>query len=493
MAISNVASDFIGQHADNKTRLWASGFIVGEEQEDPFVRLENTGEDAVIQQRHDLSKMAGDEIIFRTRAGLYGKGTSGDNEPTSFEKVKQSAFSVRIDYKHHAIEWTKRTEQIIDNELQQGVNVMLGQWWGRKKRSDLMMTLIHRGSSVRSNVVYANGKGSREALRSADVVSFDTIVNTAQILRTLGGRAAINRVSRNSEMKRVLKGFYFLGTGEGFLGLKNSSDYRQAVREGHERGDGNPLFTGEFVSIDGNHIWTWDPQDHDGAGPIGSPLNPKAVLGIAIDGAGASDTQIDITGGGNATDAADTEKEYFEFFSNFAYTFGTESGEQLSAGTTDRYVMIYNLVDSAAGGDAGKWGFYRFRTNNGNKLTIHSAASRLASANGTYKNTTVGNVTWDSTKNTVNHPSGSIIMECNSYGVPFGRTLVLGRHAGYRAYGRESYVRTTDATQTGGYKPRTWIRGCYGQATFKRRDGLCPNYLVVEHPVRYAGLGLPTI
>lgn len=487
MPISNIASDFVSQSTDNKVRTWASGFIVAEEEADPFVRLENTGADAVIAQRQDLTKAQGDEVIFRTRSGLFGKGTRGDTTPTTPEKVKQSTHSVRIDYVHHMSEWSKRTEQIIDDELASGLNVMMGAWWGRKKRDDLMMTLIARGSSVRSNIVFAGNKGSRELLRSADTVSYDTVVNMGQVLRTLGAQPAINRLSRSHSVQRSVKGFFFLGTGEGFQSLKNSSDYRQAVRDGGIRGVENPLFTGEFADLDGNVIWPWDPVDHDGAGAVGSALNPKAFLGTAIT---AADAALDITGGGNATDGADTEKEYFQFFSNHDYKFGTESGESVGADTsTDRYVMIYNVT----GVDAGKWGFYRFRINDGNKLTVHSAASRLASSLGTRTNTTVGNVTWNGSVNTAAHPSGSIIMECNSYGVPIGRTLVLGRHAGYRAYGREAYVRTPDDTLAGGFQRRTWIRGCYGQATFKRRDGICPNYLVVEHALKYAGLNLPTI
>ena len=78
---------------------------------------------------------------------------------------------------------------------------------------------------------------------------------------------------------------------------------------------------------------------------------------------------------------------YFEFFSNALYTF--TNGNSVAADTaTVRYLAILNLT----GANAGKIGFYSYKVNTGNTITVFN---RLRSAAAGASLTTVGNVTWE--------------------------------------------------------------------------------------------------
>ena len=111
---------------------------------------------------------------------------------------------------------------------------------------------------------------------------------------------------------------------------------------------------------------------------------------------------------------------YFKGFSNWDYQW--MEGQAANPDTSNRYVLIYNLIDSNGGlaGDAGKWGFYRYTVNSGNTLTTAAYAAndpnaaagaggpsggRLGgTANGggaDTRHTIVGNVNWNATVNTM--------------------------------------------------------------------------------------------
>lgn len=473
------------QSANNLPQIWEKGAIIAEYEADWMAKFEGGTKQSPVATK-TLPAHAGAKIHFRTGTGLGADGVRGDelvSETPGPEEARFGNFSVLVDYLRHAAKTNLRAGLVtgLKDEIITGFNTHLGDWVGRKKTADLLMMFRHQGNGENYTVV--NGK-TRETLTTSDTIGMSNIVTAGQALRTLGAQAATMIVDKHTKQK--LAGYKFIGIGEAWTNLRNSSDYKTAAREAQVRGDDNPIFQGGLIKIDGNVLVEVNPPDHDMEAAIGSPLAARALLGTAI---AAGTTAIDITGGGNATSGAKTAHKYFEFFSNYQYRWGTESGQTLAADTTDRYCVIYNLT----GADAGKWGFYRFRTNNGNKLTLHSAASRLAAAASGVAHTTVGGVTWDGVKNTDAHPSGSLIIETNSKGVPFAKTLVLGAMAACRAY--SSYERMVRAEESGegGFLKTLWIRTIFGQAPFTRLDSRKPNFMMVESAVSYAGLsGLPT-
>jgi hypothetical protein len=367
-------------------------------------------------------------------------------------------------------------------EIASGDAAEQGKWMGRQKTARMMMMFREKGGT--ENLTYAGGQLDENDIVSADSLSWDEIVNAKAQLEPLGGRPAkVGRVN-GVDVNRYL----VLGTIPGFFGLKTDPDYKQALRESGVRGDGNQLFEGGYVDVDGSFIRPYNPIDHDGQGPVGSAWNPKAFLGTAIT---AGTAAITVYGGGNATAAADTAKLYFKFFSNYAFELSAASGDSVTAGTSTRYFLVIN-PRSGTGGD-GKIGMYSHTTVAGNTLVT---VGRLGSAASGTRVTTLGDVVWDtgvwSGKHTDAHPVGATIVPCNEKGVPLGDTVILGAGAALRGYGKYRNHRSQEDVN-GGFVQRKYISSVFGQALRKDRLGRVPGYIRIRHAIKYAGLGIPTV
>ncbi len=133
------------------------------------------------------------------------------------------------------------------------------------------------------------------------------------------------------------------------------------------RGDSNPLFTGKLVDWNGIAIWEHIVVDPDVDDAIGSPLAPKALLGVAVT---ADDTTFILKSG---TDGLNTLPEYFRDFFGFDYLF-TE--DQTAAPDSNTY---YFWIKNMSGADDGKAGFYSYvgTANTGNQITAITGRLRL--------------------------------------------------------------------------------------------------------------------
>jgi len=502
IANANLASTLKAQAADYLPQLWKKGAEMCEQDEDFFQEFEGKGQLSPIRVETDLSKDAGQTIIFRTRAGLYGDGVRGDALiGDAVEEWKVGSYSLAVDYLRHATRRNQRTEDqtAMRNEIAEGINEDLGKWLGRKKTKDLSMMLRHRVDA--SSKVFADvsvgPKGSYNDLKSADVITMDGVIGWGQQLKTLGGEQAL--IGKTVDGNK-LSAYLMVSTGEALVSLKTASDWKQAQRDANVRGDDNTIFRGGYSRIDGHCIREWNPKDHDGRGPIGSACNPKALLGVPIT---AVDALVNpVLGGGSAANGAITTAMYFEHFSNYAYKFGDvtqTTGSLAPVGTFasdvdslgmagERYFLIYNLTD-------GKVGFYAFTTNDGNKLTM---TKRLrAAAGGGTAFATIGGVTWGTapwvaTKMTDAHPVGSVIIETNSFGVPFGTSFMFGAQGAVRGYGRFRNERTEQSYE-GGFVKDVFITSVFGQCPKARTDGKTPAVLRITHAIKYAGLSIPNV
>lgn len=504
---SNLTSTLAAQSANFIPTLWKKGAEMTEQDEDFFQEFEGKGASAPIRVETDFTKDAGQTIVFRTRSGLYADGVRGDTliGNDNVEEWKVGSYTLTVDYLRHATRRNQRTEDQtgLRDEIADGVNEDLGRWLGRKKTKDITMMLRHRihGTSKVIADVSTGSKATAENLKSADVITMDGIIAWGQQLKTLGAQPAL--IGRTVE-KNPIMSYTLVSTGEALVSLKTASDWKQAQRDAGVRGDDNVIFRGAFSRIDGHAIREWNPKDHDGRGAVGSALNPKAFLGTAITAASAAQ---DITGGGDATSGAITAAKYFEHFSNYAYPFGDSSqpatGGSLSplaaadwdtgSASSTRYCLIYNI----SGSNAGKMNFYSFTTNDGNKLTMTGRLDAASSGVAGIRNTTIGNVVlnsapWPAAKLTETHPAGSIIIETNSYGVPFGYSFMFGASGALRGYGRFRAERTEQSYE-GGFVKDVFITSVFGQCPRPRVDGRTPGVLRVLHAIKYAGLNIPNI
>lgn len=482
----NTGASLSTMAADDVRKLWQKTVDIFEQTEDFFEQFEGTGMSSPIWEKTDTAKGAGQKVRITVRSGYYGEGKSGDSlfeTTTDYEQILINGYDLEVDWLRNATAHNERMEEVMGmrGELESGDAAELGKWMGRQKTARMMMLYREKGGT--ENLIYAGGNLSEDDLVSADGLNWDEIVKGKAQLEPLGGRAAkVGRVNGNDVYRYLV-----LGTIPGLFSLKVDPDYKQALREAGVRGDGNQLFEGGYVDVDGNFIRAYNPIDHDGRGPVGSAWNPKAFLGEAIT---AGTTAIDIKGGGDATSAAETNKLYFKFFPQYAFEF--LPSDILTPGSATKYLLIVN-PRSGAGGD-GKIGMYSYTTgNNGNKITI---TGRLGSAASGVRVTTLGSVTWDTGvwagKHTDEHPLGATVIPCNAKGVPTGDTCILGAGSALRGYGKYRNKRTQEEVN-GGFVTRRYISSVFGQALRKDRKLRAPGYVRIRHAINYAGLGIPTV
>jgi hypothetical protein len=472
--------------ADDVRKLWQKTVDIFEQTEDFFEQFEGKTMASPIWEKTDTSKGNGQTMRITVRSGYYGEGKSGDalfETTADYEAVLINGYNLSVDWLRNATSHNERMEEVMGmrGEIESGDAVELGKWMGRQKTARMMMMYRERGGT--ENIIYAGGNLTEAGLVSADGLNWDEIVKGKSQLEPLGGRPAkVGRVNGNDVYRYLV-----IGTIPGLFSLKVDPDYKQALREAGVRGDGNQLFEGGYVDVDGSFIKAYNPIDHDGRGPVGSAWNPKAFLGVAIT---AGTTAIDVTGGGDADGAADTAKLYFKFFPNYAFEFLPT--DILTPDSAEKYFLIVN-PRSGVGGD-GKIGMYAYTTgNNGNKITI---TKRLGSAASGNRYTTVGSVVWDTGvwagKHTDAHPVNSTIIPCNALGVPVGDTCILGAGSALRGYGKYRNKRTQEDVN-GGFVTRRYISSVFGQTLRKDRKLRAPGYVRIRHAINYAGLGIPVV
>jgi hypothetical protein len=464
-------------------QLWETGVHVAEQEEDFFQQMESTSKTGIIVAKSDTSKGKGQKITFTNMSGFYDEPHIGDarfDGPEDFEEINISSYDLDVDWLRHAYSKNDRAEEVMGmrGEILNGANVELGKWLGRQKSEQMFGIFQLKLNSA--NVFYASGK-TLDTLTSADTLTWDEIVTGGQAMKPLGGLPA--NVSRAGGMP--IWSQTVIPTEAALTSLKLDPDYKTVLQNAGVRGEQNTLFNGGYPDIDGHTIVPYNPIDHDGIGSVGSFLNPKAFLGVAVT---AGTTTFDVKGGGNATDAAKTKKKYFKFFPNYAYEFLGAGVITPASGT--RYFLIYNV----SGSDAGKAGMYAYTTgNDGNKIAI---TARLGSAASGIRVTTLGGVTWNtgvwSGKHTDVHPIGSLIIPCNSLGVPIGDTLMLGRMAAFRGYGKYRGMRSQQELE-GGFIQQNYITSVFGQKLREDRLGRHPGVIRITHAISYPGVNLPVV
>lgn len=471
----NNKADFIAQDAKNEAEIWRAGAYMYEQTEDVFSRMEG-GADALIETVTDTSRGKGHTVNFRTETGYYGEGKQDNEEfddSDDFEEDLMNTDSLKVGLLRNATTWwfTTDDELGMSGELHSGKNEKLGEWMGREKT--FQMAACATLTTNPDNHVVADG------------FTVSLIEDTTAMLRPLGGSPAMLHTDANGNK---IWGLCYLTTTEGHRALQADPRYDTVLQNARERSASNPLFTGDSVMVRGNLVKHWDVKDHDGEGAVGSHLNPHAYLGVAI---ATGTANIDIKGGGNATAAAKTKIKFMRFMPRYAFRLVGAGAVSATASTQGLnaagrfYVTITNPKNAAT--DPNKWGFYEIATNDGHKLTTYKRLAGTASGDAA---TTVGGVSWDSAKNTVTHPVGSLITWSDKNGVPLGRTLAMGKAALRRGYGSFRNKRMTQDLE-GGARKQLFIASIFGQGVRKDYLKRNPGIIVITHPIGYSGWAHP--
>jgi hypothetical protein len=462
-------------------KLWQQGLDVFEQNEDFYSPMEG-GPNSIIETVTDTSKGKGQLIRFEVLSGFYKEPHRGEalfETSADFEKIRIDGNELAVDFLRHGVRYTERMEEAMGmrGEIVLGINKESGKWLGRLKTEELDMMFVNKLPD--ENVVCAGGK-TFDALLSADTVKYDDIMSLNVQMGRLGGQPGQVGTDRNGN---PIYENTFVATREALLSLKQDAAYRSILATTKSEADAKIIFSGGYTKIDGNVIKERHVIDHDGVGAIGSPLNPKAVLGGAVT---AGTATFDILGGGSAANAAETDILFFKYFPNYAYTFLIT--DALPQDSDTHYLMIINPPNAVT--DPNKWGMYAYTTgNNGNKITV---TGRLGSSIGGLRNSTLGGVTWNGTVNTDVHPIGATVLPCNTKGTIIGYSILLGKAAARRGYGKYRN-RFTTQDHEGGYVMDRFVTTVFGQAPRRDRLQRVPGSFLLCHALKYPGVNTPTI
>lgn len=494
---------------------WQLAVEVNEQAEDPLQYVEGKSKSSFVIAATPSAMDEGQIVNIRIRSGFYAEGKKGTElfeSDADFEKRKGISYQVIFGPHRHGSSYQRgvAAKQAIEADLKNGTPEELGKWIGRKKWEEAAMTLRERTPAV--NTMAANGR-SLSTLGSADIFDRNNIIVGNGLMKRYGGGTANAGKLFNGQIKmRTIA----IAPSTALTRLKLDPAYQLAVREAAAAGANNPLFTGEVVDIDNCVVREHNGLDHDGDGPLGSPLEPRGVTSAAI---AAGTTAFDVTFGENTSGIM-----YSKWFPGYNYTF-TQGDTLASPAITllgsptyihagdlpnistggEHYLMIINPpVAGSAGEPANGIGYYAYTTgNNGNKITI---TRRLGSTISGVKDTTLGHSTapnyansvvwgagtWGGRTLTDVHPAGSIVLPCNIRGVPIGWVPIMGGGGLMRAYGTVRNNRGTETAEAG-FLTKVFIESDFGHRIRIDRLGRSPGVVLMVVALGDPSLPLPVV
>lgn len=466
-------AEAVAQSADVKGKIWSRMLEVGSNTNDDFTFLEGPAESKKpFWKKKELAADGGDIVVFSTIGDVGGPGVRGETELTgNTSKPRMGSYTCQVDYWRDAVELTKKQLKFLaaGKSLESVCLGMLARKLGRQKMYDMMMCLIRKASG---NILRPNGKTSYDTLRATDVLTPSFLVEGKARLQGLGARAV--DMTKSKSGSPVLHYLAFIGQ-DALTDIRNSTSYQNALLNARERSEENPLFSGKLVDWQSTYIWEHIVVDPDADDAQGSPISPKAQLGVAIT---AGTAVFD------CKQSTNTKPLYFGFFPGYDWLWVETQAATADANTY--YFWVLNI----SGADSGKAGFYSYTGstgNNGNKITI---VNRLGAAAGVARVTTLGNVVWDAATMTDAHPVGSVIIAANAYGVPICNNFIFGAGAALRAYGS---VEANPISQDRDYK---FVKGMgyesiFGQTITVDTQGKPRNYVVLQTAFEHPGLPVP--
>lgn len=498
----------IGQNAGLQAQLWATLALTAESNGDYYQKFEGTGEDALIREKTETSKGSGSYVNWRLQAGLYAAPHFGGqyfNNSVDFEGMKQGLFGFQIRRVMHGLSVDSETDEFMGmkGELARGLPKAQGDWLGRLKSEQIDMAM--RTQLPAGNTYFVNGK-SIDTLTSSDGLSFNFLMQIKETAGTFGGEPATTKMDKNGN---EINGYHLISAQQALYSLEIDPNYIGALKTTRDVSAAETLFDGGWEKVRGVIIGDRRIIDHDGYGPIGSPLNPKALLGNAVS---SSSTAITILGGGDAISAA-VPVDYFRYFINNPYQFQGGATPSASYATVAQdsathYILIVNPPNAPGGYVSNGIGMYSYTTGFNNTVGSSNPTSgysltltgQLGPNVNAFQNTTIGSVTynagvWATALNggniiTTSHPVGSTIYQCNAKGQPIGFSNFFGKGGIYRGYGMERAKRGVTMFQ-GDTVKQLFIMSTFGQLPRTDTRGRTPAAFGLWHAIPYASTSIP--
>lgn len=479
-----VGNNFAGvKGANPKTigEVYSKAVQLQSQNKDVFAQMEGPeGSGRPFCVKTDLAKGGGQVVNFTTVTEAGGPGVLGEQMLTGNEEdIDFNSYFCKLEIVRHASGFTEKMRTFMaatGMTLEALYSKIEGNWFGRKKQYD-MMVMLRKSASYR-NTFRVNGKGF-DQLNSSDTMGTSVITGSKAMLTGLGALPANLMKGKSKAGSEILR-YLLFDTNTALGALKSNSSYLSAVEHAATKGDSNVIFAGGFVDWDGNGIFEYNVQDPDTKGPIGAPILPRALLGAPI---AAGTLAVDITGGGKAVPSA--KMTPFCWFLGYDYPFFEDQVANVDGGTY--YVVILNTT----GADAGKFGVYQYTgsANNGNKIQAAGLTARLGPANAGIATTQLAGQTFDTTKHTTAHPTGSLVWQVNAKCTTIGWGYMFGASAAVRAYGAFAdgggSLRPIKEQGNYGMKKGMGMEAVYGQAPAVDTQQQPRNYTLIPHAVNY--------
>lgn len=488
-----------------QAQLWETLAENAEENHDFYQSLEGTGDDALIKAKTDTSKGNGSFVNFRISAGFYAPPHYGGqyfNSVIDFEGFKQGSFPLQVRLVQHGTSLDTETGEFLGmaSEIAADLPTMQGSWMGRFKAEQI--DLVMRNLLPSTNILTTTG-GSIDTLNSTSGLSFNNIMSLKETAATQGGVPGMTKM--DDEGNEIL-GYTLVSPQQGLYSLEIDPNFIGALKVTRDEKAAMTYFDGGWEKVRGVIVRDRRIIDHDGNGPIGSPMNPKAFLGNAIS---SSSTAITVLGGGSAL-SAQVPVDYFRYFLNNPYQFqggSTPGGSYFTIPqtTSTYYFLIVNPPNSPPGYVSGAIGMYAYTTGfnptaNGVAGYSITTTQQLGPVNNGYQSTQVGQViygqgVWNTALNganiiTTNHPVGATIYQCNAKGQPIGFSAFMAKGGIYRGYGMNRLKRGEQVFQ-GGMVRQFYIFSTFGQTPRVDLLNRTPAAFSLFHSIPYPSTTIP--
>lgn len=442
------------------------------------------GSDKPFIIKRDLEKGRMDTVNFNVAASLGQSGRRGLARAVNYEEpTRHNTWPVTIDTLRVVVGWNELTRQFATTGAtwQELYPQLCGDLVGRIEQEDMLMRLRQRATAL--NTVRPGNRASLNALRYDDTLDTDTLGRGYGLLTRNGAKpASLGKMTGGMELKRYVA----LGANIAMEGLWQDPTFTEALKHAGVDGPSNPFWTNDLPDWRGMVLKRWDIVSHDNPGANSSSIMPEAILGDAsatasggstTDGIESGTTTFDIYGGGvlqSALGDSATLYKPFEYFYGATKLFG----ETLSTGT-DAGTYYFLVIDPADG----KWNIYSYVGStgigsNGYKITttarLHSSTSGVGYT--TLKDDGFGGsgtvlITYSAAVNKVAFPVGSIVVQCNIYGVPVCDTYLFGANAAGKCYGMWKNERINNKDDYGELNG-VGVKNVYGSDVRKDVNGL---------------------
>lgn len=440
-----------------------------------------------IAEKRDLAAGGTDKVTFTTVAPIRGQGKLGEDVlKGNTDSLSFGTFNVTVDLLRHAVSWTQILKLLhyTGKSVDQISAEVMADWYAHKEQDDIQValrnTVLINGTD--SNYLRVNNRASDDAIEIGDTLETDTLEEGKQMLISMGAEELQMDTDRSGA---EIPQFMFFGPDVLTRGLRQNTAFLQQLREAGVRGDGNEARTGKFPLWDNNIIFNHQIRIDTALGRQGSPLSPRAYLGAPLvdaDGAG-----LTVTGGGSLNSAGtDTVHDFFANFRGYNWRITSADTNPLAETSPTTYVLVYNL----SGADKGKYEVMEVTGNDGNQLTV----TRVNPADGTAGTVADTNFHINAAgKYSAAHPTGSLIIPCNAYGVPIVYGLHLGANALYYAKGSidmEQIFHYDDFANAGNraHLNAIGVQGIRGFAAYQDTANRYPNVILVAGAGYYPGL-----